>query len=78
MSPPAGESAGSGRQRELLGLNRWDTTTPDSLAADIARGEALGYSHALLGTNSLRLWDTYVLLALAARQTRSKIGRAHV
>jgi 5,10-methylenetetrahydromethanopterin reductase len=55
----------------LLGLNRWDTTTPDSLAADIAHGEALGYSHALLGTNSLRLWDTYVLLALAARQTRS-------
>ena len=55
----------------MLGLNRWDTTTPDSLAVDIARGEALGYSHALLGTNSLRLWDIYVLLALAARQTRS-------
>lgn len=55
----------------MLGLNRWDTTTPESLAADIARGEAIGYSHALLGTNSLRLWDTYVLLALAARQTRS-------
>jgi 5,10-methylenetetrahydromethanopterin reductase len=55
----------------LLGLNRWDTTTPDSLVADIARGETLGYTHALLGTNSLRLWDTYVLLALAARQTQS-------
>jgi 5,10-methylenetetrahydromethanopterin reductase len=55
----------------MLGLNRWDTSTPDSLAADIARGEALGYTHALLGTNSLRLWDTYVLLALAARQTRT-------
>lgn len=55
----------------MLGLNRWDTATPDALAADIARGEALGYTRALLGTNSLRLWDTYVLLALAARQTRT-------
>jgi 5,10-methylenetetrahydromethanopterin reductase len=55
----------------MLGLNRWDTATPDRLAADIARGEALGYSHALLGTNSLRLWDTYVLLAMAARATSS-------
>ncbi len=53
-----------------LGLNHWDSTTPSRLAADVARAEALGYTHALIGSNSLRLWDSYILLALAAQSTR--------
>lgn len=55
----------------MLGLNRWDTATPDRFVADVARAEQFGYSRALLGTNSLRLWDTYILLALAARSTKA-------
>jgi 5,10-methylenetetrahydromethanopterin reductase len=55
--------------RPLLGLNRWDVTTPATFAADVARAEALGWDKALLLCNPLMTWDPYVLLALAGQAT---------
>lgn len=52
-----------------LGLNRWDWRSPGQFAASVARAEALGWDDALLPTNPLTNFDTYVLLAGAATHT---------
>src|SRR5262244_1872112 len=54
-----------------FGLNRFDSRSVDAFAADVARAEALGWDAALLPDSQLRRRDTYVLLAAAARTTRS-------
>jgi 5,10-methylenetetrahydromethanopterin reductase len=51
-------------------LNRWDYSTPAAFAEDVRHAESLGWGHALLGANALRVWDPYVMLALAAQVTR--------
>ncbi len=52
-----------------FGLNRFDFSTPDAFAADVARAEALGWDYAFVPDSQLRRHDTYVLLAFAARET---------
>jgi len=52
-----------------LGLNRWDWASPERFAASVARAEALGWDDALVPTNPLANFDTYVLLACAALRT---------
>ena len=52
-----------------FGLNRFDFSTPDQFAADVARAEALGWDYAFVPDSQLRRHDTYVLLAFAARTT---------
>jgi 5,10-methylenetetrahydromethanopterin reductase len=54
-----------------FGLNRWDWSSPRAFAADVARAEALGWDWAFAGVNPLGIWDTYVMLALAAEVTTS-------
>ncbi len=55
--------------RPVLGLNRWDVTSPTSFAGDVARKEMLGWGQALLLCNPIMTWDTYVLLAMAGQTT---------
>jgi 5,10-methylenetetrahydromethanopterin reductase len=52
-----------------LGLNRWDWRSPEHFAASVALAETLGWGDALLPTNPLTNFDTYVMLASAATQT---------
>jgi 5,10-methylenetetrahydromethanopterin reductase len=52
-----------------FGLNRFDFSTPDAFAADVARAEDLGWDYAFVPDSQLRRHDTYVLLAFAARAT---------
>jgi 5,10-methylenetetrahydromethanopterin reductase len=52
-----------------LGLNRWDWRSPERFAASVARAETLGWHDALVPTNPLANFDTYVLLAGAAMRT---------
>jgi len=52
-----------------FGLNRFDFSTPDAFAADVARAEMLGWDYAFVPDSQLRRHDTYVLLAFAARET---------
>jgi len=52
-----------------FGLNRFDFSSPDAFAADVARAEALGWDYAFVPDSQLRRHDTYVLLAFAARET---------
>jgi 5,10-methylenetetrahydromethanopterin reductase len=52
-----------------LGLNRWDWRSPERFAASVARAETLGWDDALLPTNPVANFDTYVLLAGAAMRT---------
>jgi 5,10-methylenetetrahydromethanopterin reductase len=55
--------------RPRLGLNRWDWSSPERFATSVARAEALGWDDALLPTNPLANFDTYVMLAGAALRT---------
>lgn len=55
----------------VLGLNRWDVTTPAHFAADVARAEELGWGKALLLCNPLMTWDPYVMLAIAGQATET-------
>lgn len=58
-----------------FGLNRFDFSTPDMFAADVARAESLGWGYAFVPDSQLRRHDTYVLLAFAARETSTiRIG----
>ena len=52
-----------------FGLNRFDFTTPDNFAADVAYAESLGWDYAFVPDSQLRRHDTYVLLAFAAKAT---------
>ena len=52
-----------------FGLNRFDSRSVDTFAADVKRAEALGWDAALQPDSQLRRRDTYVLLAAAARAT---------
>ena len=52
-----------------FGLNRFDFSTPDAFATDVARAESLGWDYAFVPDSQLRRHDTYVLLAFAARET---------
>ena len=52
-----------------FGLNRFDFSSPDAFAANVARAEALGWDYAFVPDSQLRRHDTYVLLAFAARET---------
>ncbi len=52
-----------------LGLNRWDWRSPEYFAASVGRAETLGWDDALLPTNPVANFDTYVLLAYAAMHT---------
>ena len=58
-----------------FGLNRFDFTTPDRFAADVALAESLGWDYAFVPDSQLRRHDTYVLLAFAAKATsRIRLG----
>lgn len=58
-----------------FGLNRFDWTTPDRFALDVARAEVLGWDYAFVPDSQLRRHDTYVLLAFAAKATsRIRLG----
>jgi len=52
-----------------FGLNRFDFSSPDAFATDVARAETLGWDYAFLADSQFRRHDTYVLLAFAARET---------
>jgi len=52
-----------------FGLNRFDSRSVDTLAADVRRAEMLGWDAAFQPDSQLRRRDTYVLLAAAARAT---------
>ena len=52
-----------------FGLNRFDSRSVESFAADVRRAEVLGWDAALQPDSQLRRRDTYVLLAAAARAT---------
>ena len=52
-----------------FGLNRFDFSTPDRFAADVAYAESLGWDYAFVPDSQLRRHDTYVLLAFAAKAT---------
>ena len=58
-----------------FGLNRFDFSTPQNFAADVARAEQLGWDYAFVPDSQLRRHDTYVLLAFAAQTTeRIRLG----
>jgi 5,10-methylenetetrahydromethanopterin reductase len=59
----------------MLGLNRWDMTSPASFATDVAHAETLGWGQALVLCNPLMTWDPYVVLAMAGQKT-ANIGLA--
>src|SRR5882724_11625221 len=52
-----------------FGLNRFDSRSVESFAADVRRAEQLGWDAALQPDSQLRRRDTYVLLAAAAQAT---------
>ena len=52
-----------------FGLNRFDSRSVDTLAADVRRAEMLGWDAAFQPDSQLRRRDTYVLLAAAAQAT---------
>jgi len=55
--------------RPAFGLNRFDFSTPDAFATDVARAEELGWDYAFVPDSQLSRHDTYVLLSFAARET---------
>ena len=58
-----------------FGLNRFDFSTPDHFAADVAYAESLGWDYAFVPDSQLRRHDTYVLLSFAAKATsRIRLG----
>ena len=58
-----------------FGLNRFDWTSTEAFAADIARAEALGWDYALIPWNPLSRRDPYMELAIAAgRTSRIRLG----
>ena len=58
-----------------FGLNRFDFSTPDNFAQDVAYAESLGWDYAFVPDSQLRRHDTYVLLAFAAKATsRIRLG----
>lgn len=58
-----------------FGLNRFDFSTPDRFATDVAYAESLGWDYAFVPDSQLRRHDTYVLLAFAAKATsRIRLG----
>jgi len=56
-----------------FGLNRFDSRSVETFAADVRRAETLGWDAAFQPDSQLRRRDTYVLLAAAARATE-RIG----
>src|SRR6266511_2820281 len=56
-----------------FGLNRFDSRSVETFAADVRRAETLGWDVAFQPDSQLRRRDTYVLLAAAARATE-RIG----
>ncbi len=54
-----------------FGLNRFDFSTPDAFARDVARAESLGWDYALVADSQFRRHDTYILLAMAALATET-------
>ena len=52
-----------------FGLNRFDSRSVATFAADVKRAEALGWDAALQPDSQLRRRDTYVMLAAAAEAT---------
>ena len=62
-------------QVPAFGLNRFDFSTPDRFAADVAYAESLGWDYAFVPDSQLRRHDTYVLLGFAAKATsRIRLG----
>ena len=58
-----------------FGLNRFDSTSTEAFAADVARAEELGFGYALIPWNPLARPDPYMQLAVAAgRTSRIKLG----
>jgi 5,10-methylenetetrahydromethanopterin reductase len=57
------------RPRPTIGLNRWDWRDPTRFVDSVRHAERVGVGHAFLPVNPLGMWDPYVLMALAARET---------
>ncbi len=52
-----------------FGLNRFDYSSPQSFAADVARAEEFGWDYAFIPSSPLLLQDPYVNLSFAAVET---------
>ena len=61
------------RDRPGFGLNRWDWRTPNTFAAEVARAEELGFTHAFLPVNPLGVPDPYALLSAAGEATETML-----
>lgn len=52
-----------------FGINRFDFSTPQNFAVDVARAERLGWDYAFIPANPLSMWDPYVMMAVAGTGT---------
>lgn len=52
-----------------FGLNRFDFSTPQNFAIDVARAERLGWDYAFVPANPLAIWDPYLIMATAGAAT---------